>query len=136
MGGGIIGCSLAYHLAKYGNQSILLLERSKITHGATWHAAGLVGQLRHNKNLTRLGQDSARLYRELEKQVGVGWKVPCDTRFSFHASQEVGSLRLASSLDRWTELKKSYGTACGFGFEMELLSPEQAKECVFLVSTT
>lgn len=79
----MIGCSVAYHLAKYG-EKVLLLEKSAITHGSTWHAAGLVGQLRNNNNLTRLGKESTKLYRSLEAETGrsVGWKVrsyPCSS---------------------------------------------------------
>lgn len=93
-----------------------MLEKGTVTSGSTWHAAGLVGQLRNNSNLTKLGQYSTKLYREIGNEIGrpVDWK-------------EVGSIRLASSDSRWTELKKSYGVARGFGFEMELISPAEAK---------
>ena len=66
VGGGAIGCSIAYHLAKRGARDVVLLERLQLTHGATWHAAGLVGQLRSSSNLTRLMRYSAELYARLE----------------------------------------------------------------------
>ena len=71
IGGGISGCSLAYHLAKIGWRDIVLLERKKLTSGTTWHAAGLIGQLRPNLNMTRLAKYSADLYMNLEKETGI-----------------------------------------------------------------
>jgi len=122
IGGGVIGCGVAYHLAKFG-ASVLLLERSGLTHGCTWHAAGLVGQLRNNRNLTKLGRDSTALYRELEKETGqaVGWR-------------EVGSVRIASSPERMLELKRLYGMAQSFGFEMDLVSPKEAQKLCPVIS--
>ena len=107
IGGGVIGCSIAYHLAKRGARDVLLLERLQLTHGATWHAAGLVGQLRSSSNLTRLMRYGAELYGKLEAETGqaTGW-------------QGVGSLRLASSPARWLELKRSATMARGFGFHV------------------
>ncbi len=70
IGGGVIGCSIAYHLAKRGERDVLLLERLQLTHGATWHAAGLVGQLRSSSNLTRLMRYGAELYGKLEAETG------------------------------------------------------------------
>ena len=117
IGGGVIGCSIAYHLAKRGERDVLLLERLQLTHGATWHAAGLVGQLRSSSNLTRLMRYSAELYGKLEAETGqaTGW----------HRS---GSLRLASSQARWQELQRSATMAKGFGFHVELVSPRQARD--------
>ena len=88
----------------------------QLTHGSTWHAAGLVGQLRSKRNLTRLMQNSVALYRTLERETGqaIDW-------------HEVGSLRLASSAERWSELKRAETTARGFGFEMMLLTPREAQ---------
>src|SRR6185295_1153936 len=108
IGGGIIGCSIAYHLAKRGERDVVVLERLQLTHGATWHAAGLVGQLRSSSNLTRLMRYSAELYARLEAETGqaTGW-------------HGVGSLRLASSPDRWRELKRSATMAKGFGFNVD-----------------
>jgi len=115
VGGGAIGCSIAYHLAKLGQRDVLVLEKSGLTHGSTWHAAGLVGQLRSKRNLTRLMQYSARLYDTLEAETGqaVEWK-------------PVGSLRLASSEERWSELKRMATTARSFDFELHTLSPREA----------
>ena len=115
VGGGAVGCSIAYHLGKLGVKDVLLLERSTLTSGCTWHAAGLVGQLRSKSNLTRLMQMSAELYATIGDEVGqdVGW----------HGT---GSLRLASSEARWQEMKRSATTAKSIGFEMHLLSAQEA----------
>jgi sarcosine dehydrogenase len=117
IGGGVIGCSIAYHLARRGVRDVVLLERLQLTHGATWHAAGLVGQLRSSSNLTRLMRYGAELYGTLESQTGqaTGW----------HRS---GSLRLASSAARWQELQRSATMAKGFGFHVELIGPREARE--------
>ena len=71
IGGGVIGCSLAYHLAKLGWKDVVLLERKQLTSGTTWHAAGLIGQLRATYNMTRLAAYSAELYDGLEAETGV-----------------------------------------------------------------
>ena len=115
VGGGIIGCSTAYHLAKRG-LDVLLLERHKFTSGSTWHAAGLVGQLRSNANITRLLGYSVELYDRLEAETGyaTGWK-------------RNGGLRLACNEDRWIEVKRQATTARSFGLEMHLLSPAEAQ---------
>ncbi|MEP7084473.1 MAG: FAD-dependent oxidoreductase, partial [Betaproteobacteria bacterium] len=96
-------------------KDVLLLERSTLTSGCTWHAAGLVGQLRGKSNLTRMMQMSAQLYARIGEETGqdVGW----------HGT---GSLRLASSENRWQELKRSATTARSIGFELQLLSPQEA----------
>ncbi|MDQ5847608.1 MAG: FAD-binding oxidoreductase, partial [Pseudomonadota bacterium] len=116
VGGGAIGCSIAYHLARLGERDVLLVEKGQLTHGSTWHAAGLVGQLRSKRNLTRLMQNSVALYRNLEAETGqaIDWR-------------EVGSVRLASSAERWSELKRAATTARGFGFDMALISPQEAQ---------
>lgn len=115
VGGGIVGCSTAYHLAAMGVGEVLLLERDKLTSGSTWHAAGLVGQLRTNANITRLLGYSVELYDRLEAETGqaTGWK-------------RNGGLRLACNADRWTEVKRQATTAHSFGLEMHLLSPGEA----------
>jgi glycine cleavage system aminomethyltransferase T/glycine/D-amino acid oxidase-like deaminating enzyme len=117
IGGGAVGCSIAYHLAKLGQKDVLVLEKSGLTHGSTWHAAGLVGQLRSKRNLTRLMQYSAQLYGKLEGETGQAteWK-------------PVGSLRLASSPERWSELKRMATTARSFDFELHTLSPKEAQD--------
>src|SRR6185503_1935258 len=70
VGGGAIGCSIAYHLGKLGQRDVAVVEKAQLTHGSTWHAAGLVGQLRSKRNLTRLMQNSVALYRTLERETG------------------------------------------------------------------
>jgi sarcosine dehydrogenase len=116
VGGGIVGCSVAYHLAKRGVET-LLLERHQLTAGSTWHAAGLVGQLRTNANITRLLGYSVELYQKLEAETGyaTGWK-------------RNGGLRLACNADRWTEVKRQATTARSFGLEMQLLSAKEAQD--------
>ncbi|HGG06739.1 MAG TPA: FAD-dependent oxidoreductase, partial [Aliiroseovarius sp.] len=114
IGGGIVGCSTAYHLAKMGVECVLL-ERQKLTSGTTFHAAGLVGQLRSNANITQLLGYSVDLYNKIEQETGLGtgWKMN-------------GGLRLACSQERWTEVKRQATTARSFGLEMQLLTPQEA----------
>ncbi len=116
IGGGIIGCSTAYHLAKAGCE-VLLLEQNKLTSGSTFHAAGLVGQLRSNANITQLLGYSVDLYNTIEAETGLGtgWKMN-------------GGLRLACNEDRWTEVKRQATTAHSFGLDMQLLTPAEALE--------
>ena len=116
IGGGIIGCSTAYHLAKLG-WDVVLLERKKLTSGTTFHAAGLVGQLRSNANITQLLGYSVDLYKALADETGLetGWKMN-------------GGLRLACNEERWTEVKRQATTAHSFGLEMELLTPKEAQD--------
>ncbi len=117
IGGGIVGCSTAYHLAKLGWSDTVLLERHKLTSGTTFHAAGLVGQLRSNANITQLLGESVALYDRLEKETGLGtgWKMN-------------GGLRLACNEARWTEVKRQATTAHSFGLDMQLLTPKEAQE--------
>ncbi len=116
IGGGIIGCSTAYHLAKLGVECVLL-ERQKLTSGTTFHAAGLVGQLRSNANITQLLGYSVDLYNTIEAETGLGtgWKMN-------------GGLRLACNEERWTEVKRQATTARSFGLQMDLLSPKEAQD--------
>ncbi len=117
IGGGIVGCSTAYHLAKLGWTDTVLLERKKLTSGTTFHAAGLVGQLRSNANITELLGYSVDLYNRLEEETGLatGWKMN-------------GGLRLACNDSRWEEVKRQATTAQSFGLEMQLLSPSEARD--------
>ena len=117
IGGGIIGCSTAYHLARLGWTDTILLERNKLTSGTTFHAAGLVGQLRSNANITQLLGYSVDLYNRIEQETGLGtgWKMN-------------GGLRLACTEERWTEVKRQATTAHSFGLEMNLLTPKEAQE--------
>ncbi len=116
IGGGIVGCSTAYHLAKLGWE-VTLLERHRLTSGSTFHAAGLVGQLRTSANITQLLGESVKLYGRLEAETGLatGWK-------------QNGGLRLACNAERWTEVKRQATTARSFGLEMHLLSPQEAQK--------
>ncbi len=115
IGAGAVGCSIAYHLTREGECDVVVLEKSGITHGSTWHAAGLVGQLRSKRNLTRMMQHSVELYGRLAAEVGqeIDWR-------------PVGSLRIASSRERWSEIRRTATTARSFGFELHLLSAEEA----------
>jgi 4-methylaminobutanoate oxidase (formaldehyde-forming) len=115
VGGGIVGCSTAYHLARMGWKDVLLLEQAKLTSGSTWHAAGLVG--RTNANVTQLLKYSVELYARLEAETGqaTGWKMN-------------GGLRLACNEERWTEVKRQATTAHSFGLEMDLLSPKETHD--------
>lgn len=117
IGGGIVGCSTAYHLAKLGWTDTVLLERKKLTSGTTFHAAGLVGQLRSSANITQLLGYSVDLYNTLEEETGqaTGWKMN-------------GGLRLACNEERWTEVKRQATTAHSFGLDMQLLTPKEALE--------
>ena len=117
IGGGAIGCSIAYHLAKLGERDVLLLEKKALTAGSTWHAAGLVGQLRSKVNLTRLMQYSAALCASIGAETGQD--------VGFH---KVGSLRLASSDARWEELKRNAAAAKSCGLDVELIGPGEIKE--------
>lgn len=116
IGGGIIGCSIAYHLAKSGEKDVVLLEKSALTEGATWHAAGLVGQLRSSRNTTRMLQRSVAMYDRLEAETGLA----CDWK-------KVGSLRLAASHDRMLENRRLATMARSFGLEMNIMTPAEAQ---------
>ncbi len=117
VGGGIMGCSTAYHLAKMGWKDVVLLERAQLTSGSTWHAAGLVGQLRSSATITQLLGHSVALYESLEAETGqaTGWKM-------------TGGLKLACTEERMTELKRSATTARSFGLEMDLITPSEAQK--------
>ena len=117
IGGGIVGCSLAYHLTKIGWSDVVLLERRKLTCGTTWHAAGLVGQLRATSNLTRLAQYTTDLYTRLEAETGqaTGFK-------------QNGSLSVAADAERFEELKRGASMARTFGLEVEVITPSEARD--------
>jgi len=116
IGGGIIGCSTAYHLARDHKADVILLEQGQLTSGSTWHAAGLVGQLRASASITRVLKYSVELYKGLAAETGLdtGWKM-------------TGCLRLATNEDRWTEYRRLATTARSFGMEMHLVSPAEVK---------
>lgn len=117
IGGGVVGASIAYHLARRGKPDVTLIERRRLTEGSTWHAAGLVGQLRSSSSLTALMRASVATYQTLEQETGyaTGW-------------HPAGSLRLASSEDRWHELKRLMTAARSFGFDAQLMSPHAAHD--------
>ena len=117
IGGGVIGCSIAYHLAREGRQNIVVLERSKLTSGTTWHAAGLVRRLRPSATLTKLINYSIDLYGELEVETGqaTGWA-------------QTGSLTLATNPDRLTNIKRQVSLGRAFGLEAEVVDATRAKE--------
>jgi 4-methylaminobutanoate oxidase (formaldehyde-forming) len=115
VGGGIAGCSVAYHLTKIGWRDVVLLERRELSCGTTWHAAGLVGQLRATQNLTRLAKYGADLYERLEAETGqaTGFRRP-------------GSVSLARNAERMHELKRLASMARCFGVEVEVITPAEA----------
>jgi len=115
VGGGIAGCSTAYHLALQGERDVLLLEQGKLTCGTTWHAAGLVGQMRPNRNMTRMSKYGIELYSMLEAETGLatGWK-------------QCGSVNVARTPERWQVLKKQAALARSFGVEVQLITPKEA----------
>jgi 4-methylaminobutanoate oxidase (formaldehyde-forming) len=116
VGGGVIGCSVAYHLAKLGLSDVVLLERKQLTSGTTWHAAGLVGQLRQSINMTRLARYTAELYRGLEAETGqaTGYR-------------QCGSLSLATTAGRMEELKRNASMAKVFGLPVHVVSPSEIR---------
>ncbi len=125
IGGGAVGCSVAYHLAHRGWSDVLLLERDRLTSGTTWHAAGLVGQLRATPNMTRLAQYGTDLYARLEGETGQ------PTGFL-----QRGSIMLASSDARCDELRRAHSTAKCFGLETHLLGPDEILERWPLIDAT
>jgi glycine cleavage system T protein len=117
IGGGVIGCSVAYHLTKLGWKDVVLLERKQLTSGTTWHAAGLIGQLRASANMTKLAKYSADLYRGLEAETGVAT-----------GTRTVGSVSVALTNERREELFRSAAMARAFGVPAEEMSPAEVKE--------
>ena len=117
IGGGVIGTSVAYHLARMGWTDVLLLEQGQLSCGTTWHAAGLVGQLRASESGTRLVQYSMELYESLEAETGLG------TGF-----RRCGGVTVARTPDRLTQLKRTAATAAAYQLDCELITPERARE--------
>ena len=124
VGGGIIGTSVAYHLARLGWTDVVLVEQGRLSCGTTWHASGLLGQLRATEGGTRLVQYSASLYRSLEAETGLatGYKA-------------CGGLTVARTPERMTQLRRTAATAAAFGLECELISPARAGEMYPLMET-
>jgi len=115
IGGGIMGCSVAYHLARLGVKDVVLLEQGRLTSGTTWHAAGLVGQLRNHESMTRLIRYSTDLYARLEAETGLGtgWK-------------QCGSLAVARTRDRMIQLKRTAAVARAYGVQCDVLTASEA----------
>lgn len=125
IGGGIVGCSTAYHLARDHKADVLVLEQGKLTSGSTWHAAGLVGQLRSSASITKVLKYSVDLYKTLNAETGLdtGWKM-------------TGCLRLATNADRWTEYRRLATTARSFDMEMHLISADEVRQMWPLMNTS
>ena len=115
IGGGIMGCSVAYHLSSFGERDVVLLEQGRLTSGTTWHAAGLVGQLRNHESMTRLIRYSTDLYARLETETGLGtgWK-------------QCGSLAVARTADRMVQLKRTAAVAQAYGVACDVITPREA----------
>lgn len=117
VGGGIVGCSVAYHLTRMGHKDVVLLEQGQLSCGTTWHAAGLVGQLRSQPAMTNLIRYSTELYSQLEQETGLatGW-------------MKCGSVTVARTDDRMTMLLRTAAAARAQGVEVEVITPAQAQE--------
>lgn len=124
VGGGIAGCSTAYHLSLMGERDVLLLEQGKLTCGTTWHAAGLVGQMRPNRNMTRMSKFGIELYAKLEAETGLatGWK-------------QCGSVNVAATKERMKVLRKQASLARSFGVDVEVIDARRAGELYPLLRT-
>ncbi len=124
VGGGIVGCSIAYHLARRGITDVLLIEQNTLTGGTTWHAAGLVSQLKSSHSLTRLATYTTRLFEDLENETGraTGYRT-------------TGSISVASDQERWEETLRGMSMARTAGVEMEIISPAHAREMWPLLRT-
>ncbi len=123
IGGGVIGCSVAYHLTKTGWSDVVLVERKKLTSGTTWHAAGLIGQLRDNQDMTKLAKYTAELYSRLEAETGqaTGFK-------------QNGSLSIATTEGRLEDLKRRADMAKVFGLRVDVIGPEECKDIYPLIT--
>ena len=115
VGGGVIGCSVAYHLTRLGWRDVVLVEQGRLTSGTTWHAAGLVGQMRPNRTMTTMSRYGIELYAGLEKETGLatGWK-------------QCGSVNVAATPERLVALKRTFANAASFGVEAEFITPREA----------
>ena len=124
IGGGVAGCSVAYHLAKFGWKDTILLERDQLTSGTTWHAAGLIGQLGSSATITKFRKYSLDLYKKLEKE----------TELSTGLKQN-GAITVATTNDRLEELKRQATTAQLFDVEANMLNPSEIKKLYPIIST-
>ena len=116
IGGGVVGCSVAYHLAKLGWKDVVLLERKLLTCGTTWHAAGLIGQLRASSNMTKLAKYTQELYFDLEAETGIVTGI-----------RRNGSITVALTDERKEEIYRSASMARAFGVDVEEISPSEVK---------
>jgi 4-methylaminobutanoate oxidase (formaldehyde-forming) len=116
IGGGVVGCSVAYHLTKLGWRDVVLLERKQLTSGTTWHAAGLIAQLRATANMTKLAKYSQELYGSLEAETGVA------TGF-----KRVGSITVALTDERREEIYRQAAMARAFGVDVDEISPSEVQ---------
>ncbi len=124
IGGGVGGTSVAYHLAQLGEKDVVLVDRSDLTSGSTFHSAGLVGQLRADPTLTKMNMYSVELYRKLEQsQTPASWR-------------ECGSIKIASSKERMAEIRRQIGWAKTFGLDLVEISTKQAQELFPLLDPT
>ena len=116
VGGGIVGCSIAYHLTRLGITDVVLLERRQLTCGTTWHAAGLIGQLRNSRQMTELAKYTSDLLYELERETGqaTGFK-------------QNGSISLALNAARFEELRRGASMAKNFGLDVQVVGPSDIK---------
>jgi Glycine/D-amino acid oxidases (deaminating) len=116
IGGGVAGCSCAYHLAKYGWKDVVLLERDQLTSGTTWHAAGLVSQLGPTAAVTKIRKYSLDLYKKLEKDIDFSSGLKLN-----------GALSIATTKGRWQELLRQATTAQLYDVNVEILNIKQIK---------
>ncbi len=116
IGGGVVGCSVAYHLAKLGWKDVILLERKQLTCGTTWHAAGLIGQLRASSNMTKLAKYTQELYFNLEAETGIATGI-----------RRNGSITVALTEERKEEIYRGASMARAFGVEVEEISSSEVK---------
>ena len=124
IGGGVAGCSVAYHLAKFGWKDVVLLERDQLTSGTTWHAAGLIGQLGASAAITKLRKYSLDLYKQLEKETGLSTGL-----------KQNGAVTVATTESRLEELRRQATTAQLFDVEANILTANQVKKLYPIVET-
>ena len=124
VGGGIVGCSVAYHLSLMGWTDVVLLEQGQLTCGTTWHAAGLVGQMRASRNMTRMSKYGIELYANLEQETGLatGWR-------------QCGSVSVASTPERMQMLRRQIALARSFGVDVHEISPQEVSQYAPLIRT-
>ncbi|MFQ5968212.1 MAG: NAD(P)/FAD-dependent oxidoreductase, partial [Acidimicrobiia bacterium] len=124
IGGGVVGCSVAYHLTRRGITDVIVVEQGELTGGTTWHAAGLVSQLKASHSLTKLATYSARLFEELEDETGqaTGYRTP-------------GSISVAADAERWEEILRGASMAMTCDVETEVIDLDRARELFPLLYT-